>query len=163
MRALVGYAATAALAAFIWAAWAPAPARAMEQVVLSRGQEIYVPAYSHIYGGDRERPFLLAVTLSVRNTSLTETVMVTSIGYYDSEGGLLEKILKKPVAIKPFSSYRHVVKESDKAGGSGAKFLVRWKAGDSVPQPIVEAVMIGTSGQQGISFTSRGQVLRELD
>jgi len=34
---------------------------------LSNGQTVYVPAYSHIYFGNNEKPFSLAVTLSIRN------------------------------------------------------------------------------------------------
>ncbi|HSO18374.1 MAG TPA: DUF3124 domain-containing protein, partial [Desulfosarcina sp.] len=33
----------------------------------SRGQTLYIPVYSHIYSGDREKPVYLAVTLSIRN------------------------------------------------------------------------------------------------
>ena len=34
-------------------------------------------------------------------------------------------------------------------------------AGQTVYVPIIESVMIGTQTQQGISFTSRGQVIAE--
>ena len=45
----------------------PPPLQADESLGLSSGQTIYVPAYSHIYTGNREKPFLLTVTLSIRN------------------------------------------------------------------------------------------------
>jgi hypothetical protein len=38
--------------------------------------------------------------------------------------------------------------------GSGAKFLVHWRADQPVSEPIVESIMIGTQMQQGISFIS---------
>ncbi|MBU2627056.1 MAG: DUF3124 domain-containing protein, partial [Proteobacteria bacterium] len=47
--------------------FSPLASHADEKKELSYGQTIYVPAYSHIYIGDRERPFLLTVTLSIRN------------------------------------------------------------------------------------------------
>ena len=43
---------------------------------LSVGQTIYVPAYSHIYSGNRERPFLLTVTLSIRNIDPTHKITI---------------------------------------------------------------------------------------
>jgi len=52
------------------------------------GQTIYVPAYSHVYYGDGKN--LLATTLSIRNTSLTDSISVTSVRYYDSKGKLVE-------------------------------------------------------------------------
>ena len=60
------------------------------------------------------------------------------------------------MTLKPLESVRYLVKESDMRGGSGANFIVKWKADVPVNRPIFEAVMIGTRGQQGISFTSRG-------
>ena len=50
-------------------------AYADKTIMLSKGQTIYVPAYSHIYSGDRERPFLLTVTVSIRNTDLKQLII----------------------------------------------------------------------------------------
>jgi hypothetical protein len=130
-------------------------------VPLSRGQVVYAPVYSHIYIGDRERPFLLAVTLSIRNTDPDDTIVVTKVSYFNSEGTRLEEYLKQPVTLEKMSATRFVVHESDKTGGSGASFLVEWETVKSVSPPIIETVMIGAQTQQGISFTSRGQVIKE--
>lgn len=59
------------------------------------------------------------------------------------------------------ASIRYVVKESDTSGGSGANFVVKWNAETSVNPPVIESVMIGTQYQQGISFTSRGQIISD--
>ncbi|HKL00907.1 MAG TPA: DUF3124 domain-containing protein [Desulfotignum sp.] len=130
-------------------------------ICLSSGQIVYVPVYSHIYIGNRERPFLLAVTLSIRNTDRNNPMVVKKATYYNSQGKLLEEYIKTPVTLKKMSATRFVVHESDKAGGSGASFLVEWESEKPVSPPIIETVMIGAKTQQGISFTSRGQVIRE--
>ncbi len=130
-------------------------------VSLSKGQMVYVPVYSHIYIGDRERPFLLAVTLSIRNTDQNDTIVVNKIDYYNSEGVLLNSYLKAPLVLEKMSAARFVVKESDKSGGSGASFIVEWESGATVSAPVIETVMIGAQTQQGISFTSPGRVLQE--
>ena len=136
-------------------------AMAEDKYPLSPGQVVYVPAYSHIYIGNREHPFYLTVTLSIRNTDLKNPLTLTTADYYDSTGKLLRKYMDTPVTLGPLSSVRYLVHESDKAGGSGASFLVRWSATKPINQPIIESVMIGTKSQQGISFTSRGQVITE--
>jgi len=130
-------------------------------VPLSRGQVVYAPVYSHIYIGDRERPFLLAVTLSIRNTDPDDAIVVTKVSYFNSEGTRLEEYLKQPVTLERMSATRFVVHESDKTGGSGASFLVEWETANYVSPPIIETVMIGAQTQQGISFPSRGQVIKE--
>lgn len=69
---------------------------ALSEVKRCTGQTVYVPIYSHIYSGDREHiPFLLAATLSIRNTDPDQPITVTAIDYYDSDGKLLKKYLKR--------------------------------------------------------------------
>ena len=126
---------------------------------LLKGQTVYVPVYSHIYSGDREQPFYLAATLSIRNTDRTHAITLTAVDYYDSEGTFLKHYLEAPFILKAMATKRFVVPESDKSGGSGAKFIVVWKADPPVAEPLIESVMISTKTQQGISFTSRGRVL----
>lgn len=132
-------------------------------VELSNGQTIYAPAYSHIYSGDRERPFLLTVTLSIRNIDQKHTITITTVDYYETQGNLLKNFLDKPVTLKPLESMRYVIPQKDKTGGSGANFIVKWKSDKSVNPPIVESLMIGTQSQQGVSFSSRGQVIIPSD
>ncbi len=132
-------------------------------ISLSKGQSVYVPVYSHIYIGDRETPFLLAATLSIRNTDMAYPITVFAADYYNSDGKLLKKYIESPIRLEPLASVRYIVRESDKSGGSGANFIVRWKSERSVNAPIIESVMVGTGMQQGISFSSRGQPITEHD
>jgi len=136
----------------------PLPISANEKNVdLSKGQILYVPAYSHIYSGNRERPFLLTVTLSIRNIDPNHQIRITLVDYYETEGKLLKRQIDKPIILNPLGSLRYVIPEKDKSGGSGANFIVKWESDQFVNPPIVESVMIGTQSQQGVSFTSRGK------
>lgn len=127
----------------------------------SAGQTVYVPIYSHIYSGDKERPVYLAATLSVRNMDPERSIMVMAVDYYDSEGRLLKNYLSAPVELRRMAALRYIVKQSDREGGSGANFVVRWQVAETVIPPLIESVMISTQSQQGISFTSRGKVISE--
>ena len=132
-----------------------------DDVQLSMGQSVYVSIYSHIYGGSKARPFNLASILSIRNTDINQSVTIVSVKYYDTEGKLLKEYLDEPLDLKALASTRYIIKEGDKAGGSGANFIVKWKSNKKITLPIIEAVMIGTHSGQGISFVSRGQVIEE--
>ncbi len=129
---------------------------------LFRGQTVYVPVYSHIYSGDREQPFYLAATLSIRNTDTHHAILLTAVDYYDSEGKFLKHYLDKDLSLNAMATQRYVVPESDKSGGSGAKFIIKWQSEKPVAEPLIESVMISTKTQQGISFTSRGRVLEAI-
>ena len=123
---------------------------------LSRGQTLYVPVYSHIYSGDRERPIYLAVTVSIRNTDAARSIQLMSVDYYDSNGKQIQRFLEKPITLAPMASTRYVVKESDKSGGSGANFLIQWESNEPVNRLLTEGIMISTASQLGISFVTRG-------
>ncbi len=132
-----------------------------EDIKLSSGQTVYVSIYSHIYSGLKARPFDLAAILSIRNTNPNNSITLRSVKYYDSDGKLLKEYLSIPLQLNALVSTRYIITEGDKAGGSGANFIVVWKSDRKVNPPIIEAVMIGTHSGQGISFVSRGQVIKE--
>ncbi len=112
---------------------------AAEQVTRWLGQTVYVPLYSHIYVDERfkDKPFNLTATLSIRNTDPEHGFQLLSVDYYDSSGKKLRSYLSKPVAVVPLGSTRFIVQDSDTAGGSGAKFLVKWSAQQGVTEPII--------------------------
>jgi len=127
------------------------------KIELSKGQNVYVPAYSHIYSGSKERPFLLTVILSIRNIDPIHPIKIPMVDYYETQGKLLKKYIDKPLTLRPLESLRYVIPEKDKSGGSGANFIVEWHSDQPVNRPIIESIMIGAQSSQGISFTSRGQ------
>ncbi len=127
---------------------------------LSKGQDIYVPAYSHIYHGNKETPLLLSVTLSIRNIDTNNPIKITKVDYFETEGVLVKQYISKSLTLGPLGSERFIVPQKDNTGGSGANFIVTWEADLPTNPPIIESVMIGTQSQLGISFTSRGQPLQ---
>ncbi|WP_036481737.1 DUF3124 domain-containing protein [Myxosarcina sp. GI1] len=123
------------------------------------GQTVYVPVYSHVFHQDEKNIFDLAATLSIRNTDFKEAIAIASVKYYDWNGKLVKNYLEQPIEIAALSSTDFFINTSDRSGGSGAKFIVEWVAQTNVSEPIVEAIMIGTGFQQGISFVSPGKVI----
>ena len=125
-------------------------------------ETVYVPVYSHIYFQDEAREVDLAATLSIRNTDPEHAITITAVEYYDSAGRLVRRYGDGPDPLTPLASRAHVVGERDRTGGVGANFLVVWESASRVSRPVIEAVMISTAGTQGISFVSRGRVVRPL-
>jgi hypothetical protein len=125
------------------------------------GQTIYVPVYSHIYIRDKSRVINLAATLSIRNTDAQNPIRISSARYYDTNGALVREYVKASLRLAPMASTDFVVAEDDTSGGAGANFIVEWSAGAEVTEPVVEAVMISTASQQGISFVSQGRVIKD--
>jgi hypothetical protein len=126
-------------------------------------ETLYVPVYSEIYHMDGTRQMLLTVTLSVRNTSLSDSAIITRIDYFDSKGKKLRNYLDSAVVLKPLESSEYIVEYAEKEGGAGANFIVEWCASKYADQILVQAVMIGTSGQQGLSFVTESKVINQID
>lgn len=116
----------------------------------------YVPIYSDIYETNGERRFSLTATLSVRNISPNDSLFIEHVDYYDSQGILQHAYLTQTILLHPLESVEFVVADTEKQGGAGANFLVRWGIRKDTPSPIIQAVMIGTYSQQGISFVTEG-------
>lgn len=132
--------------------------------VFSKGQTVYVPAYSHLtlgVRGNKELKFELLVSLSVRNTDPNNSISITAVDYYDSEGKLIKKFLISPRTLRPMASAYFLVEQLDRSGGWGANFLVRWKAEKKVNEPIIQGVTYGSRGNHSISFVSQGKVISE--
>ena len=123
---------------------------------------VYVPVYSSIYIGlDIRRKLIeLAATVSIRNVSAQHPVILNFVRYYDSAGKLVRAYLTEPGELGPLATVEFVIQRVDTAGGPGANFLVQWVGQPEVDEPLIEAVMIGQSGNAGISFTSAGRVIK---
>lgn len=101
----------------------------------------------------------LAATVSVRNVSIVHPITLDWVGYYDSLGKQVREHLEKASTLPPMGSVEFVIQRSDTTGGPGANFLIRWHAAAAVDEPLIEAIMLGQSGNAGISFSSRGRAL----
>lgn len=134
---------------------------AAAEVRLAKGQTVYVPAYSNVYSGPRKQPFQLATMLSIRNVDPTTTLRVTAIEYNDNDGRLVRRYVERPQLLGPLATTHVYLEEKDTRGGFGANFIVRWQADKLINAPIIECVMIGATGGQGISFVSPGQEIRD--
>lgn len=123
----------------------------------STGQTLYVPVYSHVYWGEKPKPFNLACTLSVRNADTEIPIRVTAVDYYNTSGELVGHYLDSEVTLAPLETTEYYVPEHDTVGGSGANFIVKWESPEPVNAPVVEAVMIGIYSGQGLSFVSQAR------
>jgi hypothetical protein len=132
------------------------PASAPAKIVM--GETVYVPIYSHIYVSNAGKRYL-AATLSIRNTDRKRPIVVTEVRYYDTDGKPVQTFLDSPHTLGPLASVDFVIDQVDKRGGAGANFIVSWVAGQSVTKPIIETVMAGITGTQGIAFVPPGKVI----
>jgi hypothetical protein len=116
----------------------------------------YLAIYSEVYSVTEHRTINLTATVSLRNISSNDTIFITKSDYYNTEGTLIRTYHKESVFLKPHETIEIIIDEKDTHGGSGANFIFEWAHPKNSHEPVFDAVMISTSGQQGISFTTQG-------
>jgi len=135
----------------------------MQDIQIVEGQEIYVPAYSSIKSVDGSKDILLSVNLSVRNTDPSNSIILSYVDFYNTQGQISKKFLSRPTKIGPMATKYFHISQSDTIGGIGANFYLEWLADTAVNEPVVEAIMIGSSGTQGYSWSSDGLVVKRVE
>lgn len=130
----------------------------------SLGQSLYLPIYSHVWHGDMDnkgQPMrtLMSVSVSIRNTDAVKSIRITSAQYYDTDGKRLREYVTAPRVIRPMGTYELFVPRSDDTGGSGANFVIVWKADSPASPPIIEGFHANMPVGRSIAFTTSAKAL----
>jgi hypothetical protein len=125
------------------------------------GQTVFVPAYSEIFYGSADDLLELTATLAIHNSDPVNSILVTSVQYFDTVGRLVRDFVTAPVELRSMATTGFVIGSSDTSAGWGANFLVEWGAENPVYEPVIEAVMVSRRGTEGVSFISPGRVVSE--
>ncbi|MBI3715444.1 MAG: DUF3124 domain-containing protein [Betaproteobacteria bacterium] len=133
------------------------PAFGQGAPVLSQGQTLYLPIYSHIWHGeagtkDPAEKTLISALVSIRNTDPKKSIRIISAQYYDTDGKKLKEYVPAAKTIGPMATLELFVPRSDDSGGSGANFVISWKAEATVNAPLIDALHVYMTGARSISF-----------
>lgn len=125
----------------------------------STGASLYLPIYSHIWHGDvdsRGQPVktLVSISVSIRNTDPANAIRVMSAQYYDTDGKRIKEYMASPATLPPMSTLELFIPRSDDSGGSGANFVISWKAEIPASPPIVEGIHANLPVGRSIIFTT---------
>ena len=120
--------------------------------------ETYLSNYSQIYSYTEHLTHDLTSTISMRNTSMTDTIYIISSKYFDTHGKLIRTYFKQTIFIAPLETVSIVIDEKDKEGGTGANFIFDWAIKPHTTEPIFEGVQLSNAGR--ISFTTHGVRLK---
>ena len=134
--------------------------RAIEANEQTFSDIIYVPIYSDIYLDQQNQSTLLAATLSIRNTSFADSLFISTIDYYNTDGILVRSYIENPISLGPMATINYVVDKDDDTGGPGANFIVELSAKKST-RPLIQAIMVGQSASnKAFSFAADGYSIK---
>lgn len=125
-----------------------------------KGQVLYMPIYSSIPCKNKAF-FDLSAFIAIHNTDLTHPIKITRVIYFDNNGKMVKNFLDRDRLLLPLAATTFFISKSDKSG-TGANFIVEWISELPVTEPLIESVMVSCDTNYGISFLSRGKVIRTL-
>jgi len=135
--------------------------RKIDRTKMAFQDTLYVPIYSDIYVDQRNQNTLLAATLSIRNTSYVDSLIISKIEYFNTTGDLVRSYVENSISIPPMATINYVVEKDDDTGGPGANFIVVINSRNREVNPLIQAVMIGESGNKGFAFTTNGHSIKK--
>ena len=135
------------------------PGTAAAQRTLSNGQHLYLPIYSFIQYGDRDRSGVarelpVSSLVSIHNTDLDKPIRLLAARYYATDGKFLRNFVAAPRFLKPMETLEFLVERRDVVGGSGANFVIQWESEAPVSPPLVQALHIEMQTNRSIVFTT---------
>ena len=147
------------LAALLLIASGLLPGTALAQRALSNGQSLYLPIYSVIQYGDRDRSgsareLPVSSLVSIHNTDLDKPIRLLAARYYATDGKFLRDFVSSPRVLKPMETVEFLVERRDVVGGSGANFVIQWDAASPVSPPLVQALHVEVQTNRAIVFTT---------
>ena len=122
-------------------------------------KKFYVPVYSHLFLSQNKYT-RLSISLSIRNSDQEKDLYIESVDYYNTQGELVKKYLSQPHILKPMASIDYFVSLEDMSGGHGAKFLVNVASKEKISQPIIQAIMLNTSGNSNLCFLTEAYMIK---
>ena len=120
----------------------------------------YLSIYSQMYSMNEKTIHNLTAMVSLRNTSITDSIYITNADYYDSKGKLVRKYFDKTIYLAPLETTEIIIDEIDTSGGTGANFIFEWKTPSNCTEPIFEGVMNSTEWQLGFSFITQAKRIK---
>lgn len=117
----------------------------------------FLSIYSQIFLRTDQDEADLTATVSLHNPNVNDTIFIKKAVYYNTHGTAIRTYFQKTIFVRPMETVQIVIDGIDNEGGTGANFIFDWNIKPQSREPIFEAVMISTYGQQGISFVTEGK------
>jgi len=131
-------------------------------VNLVKGQVLYMPIYSNIPHFMDSVVIDMSAFVAFHNTDFYNSVRLLKVQYFDTKGRLVRDFLPNETKVlKPLETADFYVPYQDKSG-TGANFLIEWKADSLVTEPLVESITINTKLQNTVAVLSHGKVIKEI-
>lgn len=138
----------------------------LEQSILEHCEYIYLPIHANSYFMESVDKSSLIASVHFDNKSRVEPIYILSADYYNSNGILSQKLIKKTIRINPLESSFLVLNSNLLTNSPGLMVLVNWgtKTFDRKPHIYIElsytsATGINTIKEEGIIISDQDEIM----
>jgi hypothetical protein len=119
--------------------------------------QVYLPLYSSVVVGGGATLVHMGANVTLRNVSSETTITLTNVRYFDRNGELVSQLAPAPFTLKPMATVEVFIPITEASvgikGGRGGSILADWGAEQAAPEPLMEALVLGSVGNGSYSFT----------
>ena len=136
---------------------------AIDESKLKIKAQVYLPLYSSVVVGGGATVVHMGANVTIRNVSADAPVVINSARYFDRNGELVSQLAPASFTLKPMSTVEIFIPITEASvgikGGRGGSILLDWASEGAVPEPMMEALVLGSVGNGSYSFTVQGHGL----
>ena len=115
------------------------PVASIDTSLLLSPRLAYVPVNAVIYSGYLKRPLRMDTELNIRNTSLTDSLYLTAVTFYNLEGKPLKQFVESIQVLAPLSTQKFYVKRGE-FHNTGDNFIVEWRTRGVELHPLIKSI-----------------------
>lgn len=127
----------------------------IDESMLNYREKVYLPLYSKDYL-EKKHEINLMASVKVENKSRFEPIYLLAIDYYDCNGNLSERLIKKPVKIYPFESTQFILNNNLADEQKGENIIVDWGTVTFDKKPEIYMDMILNTPKGPVSYKDNG-------
>ena len=119
--------------------------------------QVYLPLYSSVVVGGGATLVHMGANVTLRNVSTEAAITLTNVRYFDRNGELVSQLAPQPFTLKPMATVEIFIPITEASvgikGGRGGSIMADWGAEQAAPEPLMEALVLGSVGNGSYSFT----------
>ncbi len=129
-----------------------------DKIDIESSNSYYLPIYSNLFIDEQIKDLALSINVSIRNSSLKDTIEVSKVNYIDIQGKRIKRFLKEKVMLSPLSTVFYKVDSNNFKKQKGGAFLIEINGieEESKSLPLINAVMVGEYSNKAFSFSTKG-------
>jgi len=133
----------------------------IDNSMLTYREKVYLPVYPQDYLDMANKNINMVSSVHVENRSAIEPIYILSVNYYNSNGNLADRLIKKTVKIPPGETVQFILNKNLTDGSNGENVIVDWGCVTRCEKPDIYMEMIMNTTKGPVSIKDEGSIISD--